>query len=180
MGAAPGVTLSLMLALILAGCAGPLGGPDGGSDGGARWADGALELGGVGPDGGFVTLPAETEATAGAQGGFHIPVMYRITGEALPGVVFEHRIRRTRDDTLVSKGNRTWDVVPVGSGESWTPTGAVIIFLCPTPVGVNVVGEELTFQVTATRGGELLGTAEARSVFRCTAGDTFCESICKG
>jgi hypothetical protein len=166
--------------LVLTGCAGPIDPPDGGSDGGALWPEGTLELGAEGPDGGFVAMPAEVEATPGAQGGFHVPVVYRVTGKALPGVLFEHRIRRTRDNTLVSKGTRTWDVSPVGAGQSWTTAGAVIIFLCPTPVGVNVVGESLTFEVTATKGGELLGTAGASAQFRCPAGDAFCESICKG
>ena len=165
--------------VVLAGC-GTIDKTDAGSDGGARWPEGALALGGEAPDGGFVTLPPEVQATAGSQGGFHVAVVYRVTGEALPGVRFEHRVTRTRDATLVSKGNRTVDVVPVAAGESWTTPGAVRVFLCPTPVGVSVVGEELTFEVTATKDGALLGQSSARSVFRCPPGDSFCDSICRG
>ena len=176
---ARGERLLPLILLALVGC-GSVDKPDGGTDGAVLWPEGTLELGGVGADGGFAPMAAEVEATPGAQGGFHVPVMYRVTGQALPGVLFEHRIQRTGDATLVSKGTRTYDVTPVASGQSWTTTSAVIIFLCPTPVGVNVVGESLTFEVTATKGGELLGKASASAVFRCTAGDTFCESICKG
>jgi hypothetical protein len=172
--------LVLCSLLFASACGGPVGKPDGGSDGGAQWPEGTLELGGLGPDGGFAKMAVEVEATPGAQGGFHIPVTYRVNGQALPGVLFEHRIERTRDATLVSKGTRTWDVAPGAAGESWTTPGAVIIFICPTPVGVNVVGESLTFEVTATKGGELLGKASASAVFRCSPGDSFCESICKG
>ena len=172
--------LGLVLFVLLASACGHSDKPDGGSDGGAQWAEGTLELGNVAPDGGFQKMPVEVEATPGAQGGFHIPVMYRVNGEALPGVLFEHRIERTRDATLVSKGTRTYDVGPVASQESWTTPGAVIIFICPTPVGVNVVGESLTFEVTATKDGNLLGKATASAVFRCAPGDSFCESICKG
>ncbi len=163
--------------VLLVGC-GAIDKPDAGSDGGARWPEGTLSLGGEAPDGGgFITLPPEVQATPGAQGGFHVPVMYRVTGEALAGVRFDHRVTRTRDATLVSKGNRTLDV---GPGQSWTTPSAVIIFLCPTPVGVSVVGEELNFEVTATKDGALLGKASALSVFRCPPGDSFCASICRG
>ena len=171
----------LVLALALAGC-GVVDVPDGGTDGGTLWPEGTLELGGELPDGGgFTTLSTEVEATPGAQGGFHVPVMYRVTGKAVNGVVFEHKVRRASDNVLVSKGTRTLDVTPVAAGQSWTTPGAVIIFLCPTPVGVSVVGEALNFEVTApTKGGQLLGTAGASSTFRCPAGDAFCDSICRG
>jgi hypothetical protein len=174
-----GASGALLLVLLACGC-GHSDKPDGGSDGGAQWAEGTLELGNASPDGGFQQMPVEVEATPGAQGGFHIPVMYRVNGKAVAGVLFEHRIERTRDAALVSKGTRTFDVTPVSAQESWTTPGAVIIFICPTPVGVSVVGEALTFEVTATKDGELLGKATASAVFRCAPGDSFCESICKG
>lgn len=172
----------LLLLLMLVGCEGPPGGPDGGRDGGAPlWAEGTLELGSEGADGGALfPLPAEVQATPGAQGGFHVPMLYRVTAPANPGVVFEHRVTRVRDDVLVSKGQRTMNIDPVAAGQSWTSPGAIIIFICPTPVGVNVVGEELNFEVTATKSGELLGKASGRATFRCPSGDGFCAAICSG
>ena len=107
-------------------------------------------------------------------------MLYRVTGESQAGVQFEHKIRRASDNTLVSRGTRTLDVGPVAAGASWTTPGAVIIFICPTPVGVNVIGEPLNFEVTATKGGALLGTAAASTVFRCPDGNAFCYSICRG
>lgn len=171
---------SFVLLFLLAGC-GAIDRPDGGTDGGALWPEGALKLGAEEPDGGgFIAMPAESLATPGAQGGFHVPVMYRVNGRSLPGVVFEHRVTRSRDGTLVSKGTRTLDVGPVSVGASWTTPSAVIIFLCPTPVGVSVVGEDLSFEVTAKKDGELLGKAGASTVFRCPPGNAFCDSICRG
>lgn len=172
----------LPLLLCLAGCGVLEDGPDGGRDGGTpRWAEGTLELGAEDPDGGAVfPLPAELQATPGAQGGFHVPMLYRVTAPAVAGVAFEHRVTRVRDDALVSKGNRTMSVEAVAAGLSWTSPGAIIIFICPTPVGVNVVGEELNFEVTATKSGELLGKATGRAVFRCAPADGFCASICSG
>lgn len=172
----------LSLLLFLAACGELKGGPDGGRDGGdPLWAEGALELGAESPDGGALfPLPAEVQATPGAQGGFHVPMLYRVTAPAMPGVLFEHRVTRGRDGALVSKGSRTMNLDPVAAGESWTSPGAIIIFICPTPVGVNVVGEELNFEVTATKAGELLGKASGRSTFRCAPTDGFCASICSG
>lgn len=172
----------LVLVLLLSGCGGTKGDPDGGRDGGdPLWAEGALELGAEDADGGAVfPLPAAVQATPGAQGGFHVPMLYRVTAPALAGVSFEHRVTRVRDDALVSKGSRTMNIEPVAAGQSWTSPGAIIIFICPTPVGVNVVGEELNFEVTATKSGALLGKASGRATFTCAPADGFCASICSG
>lgn len=168
--------LELFAALTLSACVGG-GASDGGLDASVpSWTDGTLSLGGRDVDGGFTTLPAESTGEPGSQGGYHVSVMYRVTGESLASVLFEHRVTRTRDGTLVSKGSRTFDVL----GDPWTTERGVIVFLCPTPVGVDILGEELTFQVTASKGGSLLGTSSATTVFRCTQGDAFCASICRG
>ena len=178
-GEGRGEGLTLLFLLLFLACGDPKGGRDGGAP---LWAEGSLELGAEAPDGGALfPLPLEVQATPGAQGGFHLPVLYRVTAPAVPNVVFDHRVTRTRDEVLVSKGNRTMNVEPVAAGQSWTSPGAVIIFICPTPVGVNVVGEELNFEVTATtKAGELLGKASGRATFRCAPNDAFCASICSG
>lgn len=167
---------ALGLLAALSACPGPIDVPDGGPDGGA-WPDGAFTLGAEGADGGYLALPAELTGTPGAQGGFHVSVLYAVTGEAAAGVVFEHKVRRSSDNTLVSKGQRTFDVGPLSG---WTPQGGIIIFMCPTPVGVNIIDEALRFEVTASQGGTLLGTASGTAIFRCPQGDSFCASVCKG
>ena len=169
----------VLVALLFSACAG-IDGPDAGTDAGVViWPAGTLELGAE-ASGAFSTFPAQVQATPGAQGGYHVAVMYRVTGKALPGVLFEHRVTRARDGTLVSKGNRTMSVDPVAAGQSWVSPGAVIIFICPTPVGVSVLGEELNFEITASKGGEILGKVSARAGFGCPSGDSFCASICSG
>jgi hypothetical protein len=161
------------LLLLLGGCGHP-GAPDAGVDVGV-WA--AFALGIEGLDAGFEAFPSEVEATAGAQGGFHVPVMYRVqVDQALDGVHFEHRVRRVTDNRLVSKGERRFDVAASG----WTTSSAVVVFICPTPVGVAVVNEVLSFEVTATRAGQTLGTAAATAVFHCPSGDPYCLTVCKG
>ncbi len=154
--------------------------PDGGIDGGAvLWPEGTLELGGD-DAGAFTTFPAEVQAIPGAQGGFHVGVMYRITGQALAGVKFEHRVTRVRDGVLVSKGTRILDVNPVAAGASWTTEDPITVFICPTPVGVNVLGEALRFEVKALKNDAVLSEASATTTLRCPAGDGFCASICAG
>ena len=89
----PSVLLLIIVGLV--GCGvGPID-PDGGTDGGALWPEGTLELGGE-DAGAFTMFPAELQAIPGAQGGFHVGVMYRVTGKALAGVKFEHRVTRVR------------------------------------------------------------------------------------
>lgn len=172
-----GLGLLLVGALALPGC-GAGGAGDGGLDGGApAWPDGTLTLGGEGADGGFVTLTGQVEGAPGSQGGYHVPLRYQVSGAAAPGVVFQHRVTRAVDGALVSKGERTWDV---GPASPWTSERPTIVFLCPTPVGVNVVAEPLVFVVTATRDGQLLGAARATATFGCPPGDAFCERICSG
>jgi hypothetical protein len=160
-------------------CQPPPPDPDGGTDGGEVWPAGTLELG-IEDAGMFDTFPAQVQASPGAQGGYHVAVMYRVTGKALPGVLFEHRVTRVSDARLVSKGNRTMTIDPVAAGQSWTTPGPVIIFICPTPVGVNVLGEPLHFEVTASKSGEVLGKAEGDATFGCPPNDAFCASICAG
>lgn len=173
--------LLLALALLLSGCLAGGGDPDGGTDGGpvVVWPEGTLELGGE--DGGtFITFPSRATATPGAQGGYHVPVMYKVTGQAQTSVTFEHRVTRLSDGVLVSKGTRTLNVDPVAAGQSWFTPGPVIIFICPTPVGVAVVDQQLHFEITATKSGEILGRTSGEAQFGCPAGDNFCASICAG
>jgi hypothetical protein len=169
----------VVLCLLLTACVGPIDPSDGGIDAGVVWPEGTLELG-TEDAGAFSTFPAQVQATPGAQGGYHVAVMYRVTDQAVPGVTFDHRVTRKRDNVLVSKGSRTLSVDPVAAGQSWFTPGPVIIFICPTPVGVSAIDEELHFEVTASKSGLVLGKAGVDSRFGCPPGDGFCASICAG
>lgn len=140
------------------------------------WADGTMTIGSE-LDGGYVPMPAEVELHPGAQGGFHVPVRYEIVGKTEPDVIFEHQVRRARDGVLVSRGSRTSDV----TGPIWD-SDLVVVFMCPTPLGVNVEGEEVNFVVNVKRAsGALLTTSSTKTVLKCPADNqSFCQSICKG
>jgi hypothetical protein len=175
------VTLALACGLLLCACPDLPPGPEDSGAGEPLWPAGTVEVGAPVSDEdlAFQPMPAALELHPGAQGGFHVPVAYRVARSQL-GATFEHRVRRVRDGVLVSKGTREFDVA--ADGGAWTTDFPVTVFLCPTPVGVNVVGEELSFEVTVTReGGVLLGRGTATAVARCPAGnESFCQSICKG
>lgn len=171
---------------LFAGCGVGPGGADGG-DGGqltASWPDGALVLGhnqhaGQGADLAlFEPLPAEVLLTPGAQGGFHVEVIYRVTAQTVPGASFAHRVTKLDGGVLVSKGTRRFDVAP-DAGADWQ-SEPFPVFMCPTPVGVSVLNEPVFFEITATSAdGGLLGRTSGTTTIRCEAGQ-YCETICKG
>lgn len=174
-----------LIVLLLCGCPAPSP-PD--EDGGQLtgdplWADGAVALGtlvsATRPT--FMVLPAQLELQPGAQGGFHVELAFRVAGHIEPQAVFNHRLTRVRDGVLVSKGTRTFDVAPDATG-TWLSPDSVPLFLCPTPIGVNVVDEALNFEVTVSRRpGLLLGRVTVQAVVTCPAGArALCESVCRG
>lgn len=182
--------LVFVLVVLASGCVGSCLDPrpdppdpevDGGPDGPPAWGEGAVEIGTTPDSVTFVAMPAELELHPGAQGGFHVPISYRVVGKTEPDAVFEHKVRRVKDNVLVSRGTRSFDVAPADAGV-WTPDYEVTVFLCPTPVGITVQDEEVTFEVRVTRmsSGKLLGVGTAKATLRCPAGNTFCASICKG
>ncbi len=60
---------------------------------------------------------------------------------------------------------------------------AIPSFMCPTPLGVNVIGEPVAFELTIDDGhGVRLGEAGGSATPRCpTDGQaTFCQQICSG
>ncbi|MEW5737860.1 MAG: hypothetical protein AB1938_02980 [Myxococcota bacterium] len=175
-----------LFGLVLLACPGPDRPPppedtDGGTDTPA-WPAGDFQLGTSSPSDptAYVAMPSTLQLVPGAQGGFHVPVMYRVTGHSGTNLTFEHKVRRVKDGVLVSRGSRLFDVLPQ-SGGAWVSEYEITIFMCPTPVGVTVMDEALTFEVRILdESSKLLSVGTAQAVVHCPAGNSFCESICKG
>lgn len=166
-------------ALVCAAC-GPLPpAPDGGVDAGLD--AGAIELGTTGADGGFVPLEGPVDGIPGSQGGFHVNVLYRLPEGGSGQLTFEHQVRRIRDERLVSRGSRLYDLGQLRSAP-WETADPVTVFMCPTPIGVDIIGEALRFSVTAKDAqGRVVGAGSSVATFRCgSASGAFCEAICKG
>jgi hypothetical protein len=144
---------------------------------------GEVVLGTAATDGsGFLTLADDVTMVAGAQGGFHVWMKYRLKGMSGLEVHVQQTARRQRDNVLVSIGQRQVDVGAPGADGFWETPLATPIFLCPTPIGIVVADEPLNFQVEITTAdGEALGTGQARAVPHCPADQsTFCNNICRG
>jgi hypothetical protein len=167
----------LFFAAVLVGCS-PAPNPDAGTDGGPLET---IELGTTDGQGAYVALQGDAFAEPGAQGGYHINTFFRLPAGGQGRVTFDYRVVRSSDDKLVSLGTRSFDL-GLFKVASWTNPAPVTVFMCPTPVGVDIIGQELTLTVKSRdEAGRSLGEGRATAVFRCgpNAG-TYCVSICKG
>lgn len=156
----------------------PLKDEDGGVLGTPLWPEGTIVFGTT-DDTGEVFMPiGETiQLHRGPQGGNHAYAKYQVSGGRLAqDVLFEHRVRRVRDNVLVSRGSRSVDVKPADGGV-WRLEGAATMFLCPTAQGVNIVGEPLSFEVTVMGSDrKFYGRTSVTSTLACAG----CEMDCGG
>jgi hypothetical protein len=137
----------------------------------------------AGADGtGRLEIGSESTLVAGAQGGFHLWLSLRLTHAALGDVKVKHTIRKESDGTLFSTAERTLTVTAPGPGGYWESDPAWPGFLCPSPIGIDILGVPtvVKLEISDTEG-KLLGTTEAKTKFACPDSQkSFCESICKG
>ncbi len=155
----------------------PLFDEDGGVLGTPLWAEGTLKIGTTDDQGEvFQEIGSQIELHRGPQGGNHTYAKYKVIGQTARDAVFENRVRRAKDGVLVSRGTRTMDVIP-GDGGVWLNDYSITMFLCPTAMGINIVGEPLVFEVTAkSADGGLLQRSSATSTISCNG----CEVDCGG
>lgn len=166
----------IILALLSSACR-IVGGQDGGTgnpDGGKLVFDvGTADLDSFA----YMPMTAQVVGQSGAQGGFHVYLMYRLAEGGAGSITFSHQARLASNGTLVSRGSRTFDLG--GPQSSWTSPEPVRVFMCPTPLGVDIVGQALTIEVTATDdSGAELGVSKVQTTFTCSS--EYCESTCKG
>jgi len=175
------VFIAATSALIAAACAlvgcggGPMQPPPG---------DATLALGSAAADGtGFVELGGDATLVPGAQGGFHVWLKYRIEGMAPEKVHVHRESRRVSDDALVLLADGTQDVGAPGDDGWWQLPTALPSFMCPTPIGINVIDQRIVFDVTLTTvDGAPLAKQSAEATVHCPAGEQngFCLKICSG
>ncbi|HEY2746347.1 MAG TPA: hypothetical protein VGL86_17060 [Polyangia bacterium] len=173
--AAAGALIAVACALVGCGGAGAMQPPPGSA---------TLDIGTAATDGtGFVALGGDTTMVPGAQGGFHVWIKYRIEGMA-PATVNVHReSRRVSDNALVLLADSQLDVGTPGDDGWWEMPMAQPSFMCPTPIGINVIDEKIVFDVSMTAiDGTPLATSTAQATVHCPDGDQaqFCAKICSG
>ncbi len=132
---------------------------------------------------GWADLGGDATLVPGAQGGFHIWLKYRVAGMAPEKVKVHRESHRVSDDALVLLTDGTQDVGAVDADGWWELPTALPSFMCPTPIGINVIDERIVFQVTlSTMDDQPLAKSSAEATVHCPAGDqaAFCAKICSG
>jgi hypothetical protein len=143
-----------------------------------------LTLGSADVDGsGFIPLAGDLTLVPGGQGGFHIWLKYRVTGMAPARATVDRQARRASDGTLILTTSGTVDVGEPDAAGYWELPTAVPSFMCPTPIGVSVIDERVTFDVALSDdAGHPLAKATATATVHCpTDGQaSHCQAICAG
>src|SRR5579863_3278503 len=163
----------LALAIVVGGC------------GGAMPASGVtLDVGTAQLDGtGFLPLAGNQTLVAGAQGGFHVWVTYRIKGMKATTLDVHRTTHRKSDDALVLLTDGTIDVGAPGPDGWWQLDKALPNFICPTPIGIDVIGQDLIFEVEPhDDSGKMIASSSAEATVECPGGSdaSLCASICSG
>ena len=131
----------------------------------------------------------------GAQGGFHVFVRVRLGRDYVEQLgsewILKREARRADTSELVSRAEQR--VTTTGNGLRMVPTDedpdvfetnrTMLLFLCPTPVGIGIRDQMLRLEVTASSDGNGPGP-QGTLLFQpeCPESDqrVFCESICSG
>ena len=123
----------------------------------------------------------DVELAAGAQGGFHVWLSIRVEG-AKGQLFLDREARRTSDQKLILRGQK--QLIEIPEGESWYQIPDPIpALMCPSPIGIQVFDEEITFRVSlSNEEEETIATDTITLVPRCPTEEhrEFCQSICKG
>jgi len=131
----------------------------------------------------IVSSGQDAELVSGAQGGFHVWINFRVQKTA--GRLYIRReARRVVDDELILRGLPALVEVPEDAMSGWWESPAAApAFMCPSPLGLKVFDQEISFQVTLeTESGELVAEDEVILTPRCPDNEhnQFCQDICSG
>ena len=147
-----------------------------------------VELGTSALDGtGWYALAGDQPLVAGAQGGFHVWVKWKVEGMAPQKVHVDRKVTRTTDGALILTTMQAVETGSAGTDGWWTLPDALPSFMCPTPVGISVEDHEVKFDLTLRADhngepGEILGAGSATATPHCPtdAQLEFCQRICNG
>jgi hypothetical protein len=180
--AAAALAAALAIAAVTAGCSAPPplkhpGGP-GAPDGSAA----ELALLAPGADGtlGPISDGSEVTLVPGAQGGFHVWLGYRLRGVPAGETAIERDADRVSDGAVVLRYLDAVDVEPGGDG--WfAPASPVPMFMCPTPIGLSILGVPIAYRLRVLDdAGAERAAARVTLVPRCPDGNAACARICAG
>lgn len=143
---------------------------------------------GAGPDDGspgFISVDDDVQLTLhpGAQGGFHVYVNLRFATN-MEKPLIQRDVRRVDTMELVSRSKHTAELEPApGDAEGFDTKSSIPVFLCPSPVGIQVAEMPLVLEVTAGETEDDPNPLEDTLRFTpvCPAEhEEFCRRICFG
>jgi hypothetical protein len=143
----------------------------------------ALAIGTVDNDAAsFLPMAGDQTLVAGAQGGFHVWLTYRVSG-VRPGETRVLRtVRRVSDNRLILMADGVQDIGAPGPDGFWQLPAPLPSFMCPAPIGVQVNDELVRFDVTLVdpTTKEVLAEGTAEATPRCPDGaqQAHCLDIC--
>jgi hypothetical protein len=129
-----------------------------------------------------VTDGQDVTLVAGAQGGFHVWLSYRVEGMAAGEVVLERTAHRLSDDQLVLRSSTTIELGAPGDDGWYASPAPLPMFMCPSPVGLSVIDVPIQFELSfGSRDGTPLASQSVTLVPHCPdQASTFCQQICSG
>ncbi|MEL7239460.1 MAG: hypothetical protein AAGK78_11410 [Planctomycetota bacterium] len=137
--------------------------------------------------GGFATIDnlAALPLRPGSQGGLHVYINLRLSERAVDAIgerpLIYREARRISDGRLVSRLEHRTQLVESSTTGAFDTERSISLFLCPTPVGVDVADEplELTVEVRTDYGEALAAQGQIQFVPYCLdEGRTFCRDLC--
>ena len=136
---------------------------------------------------GHVTIQDGQDVTLvpGAQGGFHVWLSIRIK-DASGKLYLDREARRTSDQKLILRGQQQLIEVPNKSStndEWYQIPDPLPAFMCPSPIGIQVFDDQITFKVILrNEDEEIIAEDEVTLMPRCPEKEhrDFCMSICQG
>ncbi|MEM7676374.1 MAG: hypothetical protein AAF449_10265 [Myxococcota bacterium] len=137
--------------------------------------------------GGFAAIDdlAELPLRPGSQGGLHVYINLRMSEAAVEAIgerpLIYREARRISDGRLVSRLEHRTQLVSSSTTGAFDTERSISLFLCPTPVGIDVANEplELTVDVKTDYGEEPSAQGKVRFVPYCLEeGREFCLDLC--
>jgi len=133
---------------------------------------------------GFVPVSDGDEVSLipGTQGGFHVWISVRIQG--VDGDFYlTHDARRVSDGQLVLRGLPRAIAISQSQDRDtwWESPRAGPAFMCPVPIGLGIVDQEIRFDITlSTLRGDVVATDQITLIPHCPDDATaeFCFDIC--
>ena len=140
----------------------------------------------VGGPGDGVTMATLTDGqdvslVEGAQGGFHVWLEFRARDVAAGTLTLERSAHRVSDGAVVLRYDGPITIGDAGA-DGWWQAAEFPMFMCPTPIGISIVGEPIAYQLRLVDdGGAELARAGVTLVPRCPDAQLpFCTRICTG